>query len=206
MKKVVIVAVILLVVAGGFWYLGQGHKAPLVKSESVLTEMESKLLEEDSMEAPIGEEQVTKKVESKGDDGSIKELSDEDLKKIDEQFEKVEKEWATEVEQLFVGELGLNSLAFEQYKALREAYDEDKYEAERDFHDFMRKKYGEKYSYNPTETQEIYENRIQEKYESQLKKILGEKSFIRYLEVREKFNQQIMEEQDPKDGVMLIDF
>ena len=51
-----------------------------------------------------------------------------------------------------------------------------------------------------------FEKDIRSKYDEVLLKLIGQNRFTRYLEVRDRFNQDLMEKQDPNQGVILMDF
>ncbi|EQC44046.1 hypothetical protein [Bacteriovorax sp. Seq25_V] len=131
---------------------------------------------------------------------------EEQMEKWDEQYDQLEKEWKNLVLNLFTVELNLEQAAYEDYLLMKEGLSKDKLRAFEAFHAEMEKKYGDNYTYNPSDEEIQFEKDIQQKYDELLKSKLGEGNFIKYLELRDNFNQSLMEKQDPNEGVILMDF
>ncbi len=124
----------------------------------------------------------------------------------DAKFDQIESAWNDKTKKLFLEEFGLEEKMYKEYKKMKVGLDNDKVRAFESFHKEMEAKYGASYSYNPTEQERQFEKDIKTKYDEVLKKRIGEKNFVRYLEVRDRFNQDLMEKQDPEEGVILMDF
>lgn len=133
------------------------------------------------------------------------ELSDEEIAEFEEYFEEVEKNWATQIETLFVGEFSLGEDAMEKYMNIRDAYEEEKMIAFQEFHEQMVAKYGENYSYRPTADMESFENKVEGIYLEKMEHFLGKENFLRYQEIKREFNQRLQTEQDPNRGVIFIE-
>lgn len=131
---------------------------------------------------------------------------EEKMEKWDEQFDQLEREWKNLVLNLFTSELGLEKAAYDDYLLMKEGLSKDKLRAFEAFHAEMEKKYGDNYTYNPSDEEIQFEKDIQQKYDELLKSKLGEEKFMKYLELRDNFNQSLMEKQDPNEGVILMDF
>ncbi|GAB4015028.1 MAG: hypothetical protein Fur0010_13660 [Bdellovibrio sp.] len=138
--------------------------------------------------------------------GEDRVLSDEELEELDRYFDQVEKDWDQSMESLFLKELALPQEEFKEYKKLREAYEMDRLEAYHEFHEYMLEKYGEKYTYSPSDDMEKFENKVREQYLEVLRKRIGDDNFKKYIETMDQFNEKLRREQDPYKGVMIIDF
>ena len=150
-------------------------------------------------------EEKTKGTSTASVDIDPQQLSDEEIAEFEEYFEEVEKNWATQIEALFVGEFSLGEDALEKYMNLREGYEEEKMIAFQEFHEFMVSKYGENYSFQPSADMESFENKVEVVYLEKMKNLLGQENFERYLEVKNEFNERIRKEQDSDKGVILIE-
>jgi len=142
----------------------------------------------------------------KSSTGEDKVLSDEELEELDRYFDQVEKDWDTTMESFFLKEMAMPPEEFKEYKKLREAYDMDRLEAYQEFHEYMLEKYGEKYTYSPSDDMEKFENKVREQYLDVLRKRIGDDTYKKYLDTLDQFNEKLRREQDPYKGVMVIDF
>ncbi|MBT3586615.1 MAG: hypothetical protein HN509_17025 [Halobacteriovoraceae bacterium] len=134
------------------------------------------------------------------------ELTEEQLEKLENYFEKVEKEWNDKMTDLLIKELNLGEKGMQGYEKLREGYEQDKLEAFQEFHEGMVEKYGDKYSYQPNQDQEIFDKKVHTEYNDQLRKFLGEEGYHRYGQIKDDYNQKLKSNQDPDLGVMLIEY
>lgn len=148
--------------------------------------------------------QISPHLRSAGGEDRV--LSDEELEELDRYFEQVEKDWDQNMESLFLKELALPAEEYKEYKKLREAYEMDRLEAYHEFHEYMLEKYGEKYTYSPSEDMEKFENKVREQYLEVLRKRIGDDAFKKYIDAMDQFNEKLRREQDPYKGVMIIDF
>jgi hypothetical protein len=165
------------------------------------------VMKKDLSKAPVSAQ--AQKVMQKVDEA--KKLNDDkqvdaQMDEWDKEFDKIEAAWQTKVQALFVNELGLEEAVYKDYLKMKEGLDQDKIRAFDSFHKEMEAKYGPSYSYNPTEQERQFEKDIRAKYDEVLMKKIGKNHFARYLEVRDRFNQDLMEKQDPDKGVILMDF
>jgi len=131
---------------------------------------------------------------------------DKQMKGWEEKFDVIETEWKSKIKNLFVEELALKESVYKEYLKMKEGLDKDKVRAFDSFHKEMEAKYGASYTYNPTEQEKQFEKDIRTKYDQVLMKLIGQENFSRYLETRDRFNQDLMEKQDPDEGVILMDF
>lgn len=133
-------------------------------------------------------------------------MTEEQMVKLEEYFEKVEKDWSDRMNQLFSKDLGLEPKALEEYYKMREGYEQDKLDAFEDFHEEMIEKYGENYSYKPSEEEKLFTEKVRERYDQALIKLIGEEAYQRYLETRDQFNRELAEVDDKDLGFIKIDF
>lgn len=133
-------------------------------------------------------------------------MTEEQMIKLEEYFEKVEKNWADRMNQLFNRELGLEPKALEEYYKMREGYEQDKLDAFEDFHEEMIEKYGEAYSYKPSEEEKLFTEKVRGRYDQALIKLIGEEAYQRYLEAKDQFNRELAEVDDKDLGFIKIDF
>lgn len=133
-------------------------------------------------------------------------LTEEQMLKLEAHFEKVEKDWSDRMNQLFNKDLGLDPKMLQEYYKMREGYEQDKLDAFEDFHEEMIEKYGENYSYKPSEEEKMFTAKVRERYEQALIKLIGEQAYIRYTETRDQYNRELAEVEDKDLGFIKIDF
>lgn len=201
MKKIIAVLVLVIIAASGYlvWQAGTDSA-----EESVLVEERVVLTPNDEQEQVRDEGAA--KLSGASEKGPERSLSPDELKELEDNFDKVEKEWAIAMDKLFTEELKLGADALAEYEKLREAYDQDKYQAFQEYHAKLQEKYGDNYQYNPTEQMEEFENTVLEGYQEKLKAQIGEEGMRKYIETLDAFNERLMREQDQNQGSILIDF
>jgi hypothetical protein len=99
-------------------------------------------------------------------------------------YDQMEKKWLDSVS-LIIG-----SKTFPIYLEMRERNDKEKMQAYKEYHDYLRFKYGDKYSYNISEDQSIREKKINERYLNDLLKLIGQEKFKAYLKAKDDFNEE----------------
>jgi hypothetical protein len=110
----------------------------------------------------------------------------------DEQFEafdKVEGVWLGRVEKIIGPE------NFPRYTQMRFSNEKEKLKAYQDYHAFLRKKYGDKFTYNISEDQGIQEKKINQKYLKELRALIGDAKFKAYIKARDEINEQSRKEE-----------
>ena len=173
---------------------------PPVKKES-FPQVETEVLK------PIEEEKNESKALNQ-EDSELEEIgtmTEEEVDKLEAYFDGVEKNWKKKMADFIRLDLGFSEGAVEEYEELRDEYEEEKISAMEEFHEQMEEKYGESYLLEPHQEQEYFQNKVQGKYFDKVKKLFGEEGFDRYLEVIGDYNEKIKEEQDPENGVFLIE-
>jgi hypothetical protein len=113
-----------------------------------------------------------------------------------EEYDQNEKAWLGKIELL----LGEND--FQYYTDLREKNDQEKMQAYKEFHEYLRQKHGDNFSYNISEDQSVREKDINTKYTRMLLKKIGEEKFKMYLKTRDEYNEELQKQS--KDGQALV--
>lgn len=98
-------------------------------------------------------------------------------------YDEVENKWLAEVQNIMGDEF------YPQYLEMRERNEKEKMQAYKEYHDFLRKKHGDNFSYNISEDQSIREKKINQIYLKELLQLVGEKKFKAYIEARDKINE-----------------
>jgi hypothetical protein len=132
----------------------------------------------------------------------VKPLSNKTIKTQDTNFEKfdqVEKEWLIRIEKL----LGRSN--FEYYSDLRSKNEEEKMKAYKEFHEYLRLKHGDNFSYNISEDQSVREKEVNTKYTRLLLTKIGEEKFKEYLIIRDHFNEE-QQRKDQDGNALVIEF
>ncbi len=120
---------------------------------------------------------------------NLEAVDGQDNKKDFEAFDQFESRWIEKVKVVFP-----KPKMFDVYLVFREDNEKEKMEAYEEFHRLMEKKFGANYTYSLSEDQTKMEQKINDKYLKKLKEMMGEKSFIEYLKIRDQFNEDIMRE------------
>ena len=98
-------------------------------------------------------------------------------------FDEMEKNWLASVSTIFGED------HFKQYKEMRDMNEKEKSIAYKEYHDYLRKKYGDKFTYNISEDQSAKEKDINQRYLKKLLKLVGEEKFQTYIKARDKINE-----------------
>ena len=116
----------------------------------------------------------------------VKEFSNVTPEEADkfEAFDEMEKNWLASV-QVIVG-----PEYFPKYLQMRTANEKEKMQAYKEYHDYLRQKYGDKFSYNISEDQSIREKQINQAYLKKLLELIGEKKFQAYINARDLINEE----------------
>ena len=115
------------------------------------------------------------------------------------QFDQIEKAWLLKMESLF------NRNDYDFYNEIRNRNEEEKMEAYKEFHDYLRKKNGDNFSYHISEDQSVREKAINNKYSQVLLKRIGPEKFKMYLQVRDQFNEDLARNA-PSGHAIIIEF
>jgi hypothetical protein len=100
-------------------------------------------------------------------------------------FDEIEKSWLLEMKEI------IGSEYFVQYIDLKKNNDEEKMKAYKEHHDYLRQKYGNKFSYNISDDQSEKEKKINQRYLKNLLKIIGPAKFKMYTSAKDQFNEEL---------------
>jgi uncharacterized short protein YbdD (DUF466 family) len=121
------------------------------------------------------------------------------LDKNFEEYDQIEKNWLLKMNNMF-GEKD-----YQFYLDLRARNEEEKMQAYKEFHDYLRQKYGDKFSYHISDDQSVREKAINTRYTRDLLKKVGEEKFKLYLKARDEFNEAL-ERKSPSGHALIIEF
>ena len=116
-----------------------------------------------------------------------------------DEYEKNEQEWLGKIENI------LSQNDYEYYLDLRKKNDEEKMKAYKEFHDYLRQKHGDNFSYNISEDQSIREKEINTRNTRELLKRIGEEKFKLYLQARDQFNAELLKKSE-NGSALIIEF
>jgi len=100
-------------------------------------------------------------------------------------FDKMEKNWLKSAEEI----MGRDK--FVVYTEMRTRNEKEKMQAYKEYHDYLREKYGDKFSYNISEDQSVREKEINQRYLKDLLKLLGEEKFREYTLKKDQINEKL---------------
>lgn len=120
----------------------------------------------------------------------LKELTDEEAEEIIGKIEKIEQKWLDQVHTI-VGDQN-----FEQYLKMRQRNEKEKLDAYNQYHEFLRKKYGDKYAYNISEDQSKKEKEINQNFLKEFKMLIGESKFKDYLKAKDEINKEYQKQNE----------
>lgn len=108
-----------------------------------------------------------------------------------EAYDQMEKKWLGKVKEI------LESRHYDIYLDMREQNDKEKLEAYKEYHEFLRKKHGDQFSYKISEDQSTREKAINQKYLKELLALIGEQKFAEYLKARDAVNEEYRRNNKP---------
>jgi len=101
-----------------------------------------------------------------------------------EEYDAMEKKWLSTVEGI------IGPAHYPRYLEMREVNEKEKMQAYKEYHDYLRQKYGDKFNYNISEDQSVREKEINQRYLKDLLKLIGEQKFQAYISARDKINEE----------------
>ena len=113
-----------------------------------------------------------------------------------DEYDQNDRNWLRKIENI------LSASDYEFYLDIRNKNEEEKMKAYKEFHEYLRQKHGDNFSYNISEDQSIREKEINTKYTRELLKRIGEEKFKQYLQARDQFNEEL--QRQSKNGHALI--
>lgn len=224
MKKIIIIISILIAAIVAYFLKGKSNKSlgqsELIEKSSTNEISRSKrkrAYQNKNLKASSGVQNKTndalkdmdeERDEAFSSEGVIgeKKLTEEEMEKLDEYYDQVEEEWDKSMKNLFVAEFGMTEDDFNDYLKMREGYEDDRLDAFQDFHEQMVEKYGDNYTFSPSEDMKTFEGKLKQDYQDLLRKKIGDENFKRYLEVQDEFNERIRREQEKDVPPLLIEY
>lgn len=100
------------------------------------------------------------------------------------EFDLLESSWLNTVESI----IGRND--YPRYIEMRDANEKEKMIAYQEYHDHLRKEFGDKFEYNISEDQSILEKKINQRYLKDLLALIGNEKFQTYVKARDKINEE----------------
>lgn len=98
-------------------------------------------------------------------------------------YDKIENKWLGEVKAIFKEH-------YPVYMQMREGNEKEKMKAYKAYHDYLRQKHGDNFTYNISEDQSIREKKINQDYLKKLLKVVGEEKFKAYIKARDQINEE----------------
>lgn len=105
-----------------------------------------------------------------------------------EEFDRQEKAWFSQAKAI------MGEKDFPLYVQMREQSEKEKLMAYKEYHSYLRQKFGDKFSYNISEDQSVREKEITKRYLAELLKMIGQDKFKKYTAARDQFNEQMRRE------------
>lgn len=130
---------------------------------------------------------------------------DEEAKAFEDQFSRVDRMWSKAVQYKFK-KLGISESAFEQYQQMRQDFEQEALSGLEKFHQDMKSKKGEDYTYRITEFDDKVMNELRKKYHDRLANIIGEEAMKEFVLMRDQFNEKLMRSQKGVAEDYTIDF
>lgn len=131
-------------------------------------------------------------------------MTEEELDELEEFYDEVELRWSEGVVQLFTQEMGLDQSVIERYSLIRDSFEDARWEAFEEFHEDLFRQEGDEFRYRITDYQENIEEPLAERFRREVLDLVGEDNFIRFLEFKDQFNDELRIDQDPRRGLLKI--
>jgi hypothetical protein len=110
-------------------------------------------------------------------------------------YDQLEESWLKKVQSI------IGAQHFKHYQEMRERNEKEKMQAYKEYHDYLRQKYGDKFSYNISEDQSIREKKINQRYLKELLKLIGPQMFKDYVSAKDQFNEKMRK--NKKEAIQL---
>jgi uncharacterized short protein YbdD (DUF466 family) len=101
-----------------------------------------------------------------------------------ESFDQTERKWLAQ-SKVIIGDQ-----YYQRYLEMRSSNEKEKMAAYQEYHDYLRKKYGDTFTYNISEDQSVREKEINQKYLKELLALIGKEKFQQYISARDKINEE----------------
>lgn len=189
-KKLPLILVFIILVS---WFIYRATHAPVEQSEVVI-DSDTAVAPANNVPATLKVEQTKTTEQGKPEQKGFGPQKVRVYEKSDSQddrfleFDRQEKNWLNEAKTI-IGEKD-----YPVYLQMREQSEKEKLMAYKEYHDYLRQKFGDKFSYNISEDQSIREKDITKRYLGDLLKIIGEEKFKKYISARDQFNEKMRRE------------
>jgi hypothetical protein len=158
------------------WFAYRAVHSPVPRTEVVIESETSTSLEKNTP-ASIKVKHQVKKSQTRSAEATTDNSFDV--------FDQMEQKWQKAVEDIF------DEKEFSRYVQMRDESEKETMVAYKEYHDYLRKKYGDKFSYNISEDQSIREKEINQRYLKALLKLVGVEKFKLYTTARDQFNENM---------------
>ena len=183
MKKIIIAVILIIIIVAALIYSPSRNILQISKSKEESINVAPPSAQVDRQKKPLNNYKAGKAVESAQNNFEI--------------YDQMEKKWLESVSNI------IGNKSMPMYLDMRERNDKEKMQAYKEYHDYLRFKYGDKYTYNISEDQSIREKKINERYLNDLLKLIGQEKFKAYLKARDDFNE---ENRRQSKEAMIIEF
>lgn len=183
-KKGLTVIAILIVIVILSWFIyrvlnSSGTEEVISDSNPKVHSIDSKIPPSLKVTAP----QEQKAMEQGAITGNQKVLGKDD--ENFEIFDKMEKNWLQKAETI------MGPQNYRLYLEMRERNDKEKMQAYKEYHEYLRQKYGDKFSYNISEDQSVREKQINQRYLKELLGVIGPEKFKLYTAAKDQLNEEM---------------
>ncbi len=178
-KKIPLILVFIVIIA---WFVYRAMHAPVAKNEVVI-ESETKIAADKNIPPSLKINQDAKN--SHTENGEVKSRVYEKEDASFEEFDKMDEAWLAKAKEI----VGEDKYAL--YLDMRKRNDDEKLIAYKEYHNYLRQKYGDKFSYNLSEDQSAREKQINQKYLKELLKLIGPEAFKKYTAEKDQFNEKM---------------
>lgn len=191
-KSLIFILSSILIIVLGAWL----YKAFQSREIEVINESDSKIQKSDSKTPPslkISQEAL-KNAKENGAITDSQKLVENEADNF-EVFDRLENAWLKKVE-VIIGED-----KYPLYLDIRDRNEKEKMQAYKEYHDYLRQKYGDKFSYNISDDQSIREKKINQRYLKELLKLIGSEKFKKYIQTKDQVNDEIR--RDNKNAIQI---
>jgi len=127
----------------------------------------------------------------KNPNNKVRKIKDQNF----EAYDALEKSWLLKAQKI----IGADKYAV--YVDMKNQNEKEKLAAYKEFHNYLRKKYGDKFSYNISDDQSIREKEINHKYLAALAKLIGPEKFTEYTAAKDQLNEEMI--RNNKDSIQV---
>ena len=194
MKKISILVIIIVVIGISFFYLSKNKIEPVydgVVIEDVNTSV-NVVIDKDISPTDESDESI---------------VSKDELKDMSEYLDKIETDWNGEIENFFMSDPENGETLVQLYRELKRGFEQERERRYAIFHQQMKQKHGENYSYPPSSDEEMFNEKLVKEYEKVLSEKIGKEKMINYMTLKDTFNNKLEKNSSGDDEFFtLIEF